>query len=297
VQRHLLGRAVQPPQRCGGCPLLPQRGSHACWTLALPPSPLPPPPLPPPPGRRNQPPRQLEPLPAPHARIASVRRRFGCSKRFFGGPIACAMWCGAITLCSHCGCVMAALGTAVRGLALVRRCIKRRFIALALRRRYIRHAAGFAAAAGSGRRRSGRLSCPSPLRRHVRAKRIKEAGVARPPPPRDERRGGGFPRSYFGFYDSVFCCLIENLATQNPATHASGVGDLEDLHQLLHPLGGQLNSIVQNILLDVQDAVLESLCKDHFHGIWKCHLGAIGIRILFPQPRLNVHLETRAALP
>ena len=55
---------------------------------------------------------------------------------------------------------------------------------------------------------------------------IKEGAVARRAasaiPPPDERRRGGLPRSYFGFYDWVFCCLIENPATQNPATHASG---------------------------------------------------------------------------
>ena len=75
------------------------------------------------------------------------------------------------------------------------------------------------------------------------------------------------------------------------------VGDVKDLHQRLHPFGGELHFIVQDILLAVQDAVLEGLCKNHFHGIWKCHLGAIGIRVILPQPRLHIHLETRAALP
>ena len=53
----------------------------------------------------------------------------------------------------------------------------------------------------------------------------RRATSAIPPPPRDERRGAiydsGSPEA---IYDSVFCCLIENPATQNPATHPSGAG-------------------------------------------------------------------------
>ena len=69
------------------------------------------------------------------------------------------------------------------------------------------------------------------------------------------------------------------------------------LDELLHPFGDKLHLVVQYILLCVQDAVLECLRKHHLHDIGKYDFGAIRILEILPQPRLNIHVETRAALP
>ena len=49
-------------------------------------------------------------------------------------------------------------------------------------------------------------------------------GVARRaiPPPATREGEEGSPEAISGFMIGVFCCVIENPATQNPATHASG---------------------------------------------------------------------------
>jgi hypothetical protein len=160
------------------------------------------------------------PLPLP-ASAASVRSRFGCCSKRFLGPIGAAPSPSAVAAAS-------------RPRLAGRRGDDRRWSnapssgasspcggrTAGMAREFLRRlpAAGGGAAGCCAPARFGGM-CTRNENKGGGRRVTRRATSAIPPPPATRGAAEGSPEA---IYDSVFCCLIENPATQNPATSASG---------------------------------------------------------------------------